>query len=210
MNRNQLMNVQPVTLTGSAVQLVPLTLDHVPALVDVGLFADLWELQPTVIDSEAAMARYVAAACEAERQGTALPFAIIDRVSDGVIGSTRYMDIAVQHRRLEIGATWITPAFQRTAANTESKLLLLTHAFEALGARRVVFKTEALNTRSRTALRRIGAIEEGTFRKHLLADTGRARDMVYYAILAEEWPGVKDRLVTRLLEHERRRSAIEV
>ena len=208
MNRNQVMNVQPVTLTGSAVRLVPLTLDHVPALVNVGLFADLWDLQPTVIDSEASMERYVAAACEAERQGTALPFAIIDQASGSVIGSTRYMDIAVQHRRLEIGATWITPAFQRTAANTESKLLLLTHAFEELEALRVVFKTEALNTRSRAALRRIGAIEEGTFRKHLLADTGRARDMVYYAILAEEWPGVKARLVGRLLE--RRRSEGEV
>jgi RimJ/RimL family protein N-acetyltransferase len=129
---------------------------------------------------------------------TALPFVVIDRASGEAIGSTRYLDVAPRHRRLEIGATWLAPPFQRTAANTEAKLLLLTHAFEALGAIRVVFKTETLNDRSRAALTRIGAVEEGTFRKHLVADTGRARDMVYYAILDDEWPAVKARLVARL------------
>ncbi|HKQ07026.1 MAG TPA: GNAT family protein [Blastocatellia bacterium] len=200
------MKIQPVTLTGRAVRLVPLKLDHVPALASVGLFPELWELQPRAIDTHEAMLRYVAAALEAQRQGTALPFAMVDQASSAVIGSTRYMDIAPQHRRLEIGATWVTPAFQRTAANTEAKLLLLTHAFESLGVQRVVFKTDALNVRSQAALARIGAVEEARFRRHLIADTGRARDMVYYAILSDEWLAVKARLVGRLLEHERRRS----
>jgi RimJ/RimL family protein N-acetyltransferase len=192
------MHLEPVTLVGRTVRLEPLTLDHAPALARVGLDPELWRLQPTAIDSPEAMRDYVAAALDAQRRGSALPFAIVDRASDGAIGSTRYLDIAPRHRRLEIGATWLTPTFQRTAANTEAKLLLLTHAFDTLGAIRVVFKTEVLNDRSRRALARIGAVEEGTFRKHLLAESGRPRDMVYFAILEEEWPAVKTRLIDML------------
>lgn len=192
------MDVKPVMLVGQSVRLVPLSLDHVPALAQVGLDPELWRLQPTPIDSETAMRGYVEKALDDERRGTALAFAILDQASDQVIGSTRYMDIAPMHRRLEIGATWLTSAYQRTAANTEAKLLLLTHAFEALGAIRVVFKTEVLNRKSRAALARIGAVEEGTFRKHLITDSGRPRDMVYYAILDDEWPDVKARLIDML------------
>lgn len=141
------------------------------------------------------MRGYVAHALAEQRRGNALPFAIVDQATGQAIGSTRYFEIAPQHRRLEIGATWLTSAYRRTAANTEAKLLLLTHAFEALGAMRVVFETEVLNAKSRAALARIGAIEEGVFRKHLIAASGRPRDMVYFAILDEEWPGVKARLI---------------
>ena len=198
------MHVEPITLAGRYVRLVPLTLDHTAALARVGLDPELWRLQPSVIDTDNAMRDYVETALVAQREGTALPFAIMDQARDLVIGSTRYMDIVPQHRRLEIGATWLAPGVQRTAANTESKLLLLTHAFERLAAMRVVFKTEVLNAKSRAALERIGAIEEGTFRKHLMADTGRARDMVYYAILEDEWPGIKSRLEQLLERHEGR------
>lgn len=107
------------------------------------------------------------------------------------------MDIAQQHFRLEIGATWLTPQFQRGPANTEAKLLLLGHAFENLGVKRVVFKTELLNEPSRKALIRIGAVEEGTFRQHLYTTAGRARD-VYFSILAGEWPETKETLIGRL------------
>ncbi len=188
----------PLTLSGSHVRLDPLTLDHVAGLAEVGLVPALWALQPAPIESAADMRRYVESALADQARGVSLPFAIIEQQRGRVIGSTRYMDIALEHRRLEIGATWLAPAWQRTAANSEAKLLLLTHAFEVLGVNRVVLKTEALNTQSRAAILRLGAKEEGTFRQHLIADSGRKRDMVYFALLAEDWPMVRERLAGRL------------
>lgn len=185
-------------LCGNIVRLEPLTLGHVPALARVGLDPGLWRLQPAPVASLDDMHGYVSNALDEQHLQVALPFAIVDLATDQVIGSTRFMDIAPQHRRLEIGATWLAPACQRTGANTEAKLLLLTHAFETLNAIRVVFKTEALNEQSRKALARIGAVEEGTFRKHLIAASGRARDMVYFSILDTEWPTVKTGLIARL------------
>jgi N-acetyltransferase len=164
----------------------------------VGLDPELWRLQPAPVATDDDMRAYVRQALDDEQRGLSLPFAIIDKATGAVIGSTRYMDIAPAHRRLEIGATWLTPAFQKTASNTEAKLLLLTHAFETLGAMRVVFKTELLNEPSRRALVRLGAVQEGVFRKHLLAASGRARDMVYFSILEGEWPAIKAGLKRRL------------
>ena len=121
------------------------------------------------------------------------------RQQTNVIGNTRYMDIALQHFRLEIGASWLTLTHQRGRSNTEAKLLLFSHAFENLGIKRVVFKTEALNNQSRRALTRIGAVEEGTFRQHPYTTAGRARDMVYFSILEKVWPDVKAALTNRLV-----------
>ncbi|GAB3482460.1 GNAT family N-acetyltransferase [Polaromonas eurypsychrophila] len=143
-----------------------------------------------------------------QQLGLSLPFANI-RQSDGeVIGSTRYMDIAMAHRRLEIGATWLSPACQRSGANTETKLLLLTHAFERLKLIRVVFKTEVLNQQSRQALARIGAVGEGIFRQHLIATSGRRRDMVYFSILDTEWPAIRATLADRLRDSGRLSKAV--
>lgn len=192
------MTLAAVTLSGSHIRLEPLRLDHVPALARAGLFPELWRLQPTPINNERDMHSYVAAALDDQQRGQSLPFAIVRQGDGEVIGSTRYMDIALPHRRLEIGATWLSPACQRSGANTEAKLLLLTHAFESLKLIRVVFKTEVLNDQSRQALARIGAVEEGIFRQHLLAASGRRRDMVYFSILDSEWPTVKARLLARL------------
>ncbi|RYF37946.1 MAG: N-acetyltransferase [Comamonadaceae bacterium] len=195
------MSVQqltPVTLAGSHVRLEPLTLDHVPALAQAGLHPVLWELQPAPIRTEEDMRGYVATALDDQQRSQSLPFAIVRQQDGEVIGSTRYMDIALPHRRLEIGATWLSPGSQRSGANTEAKLLLLTHAFETLAMIRVVFKTELLNTPSRQALARIGAVEEGVFRQHLIAASGRRRDMVYLSILEGEWPQVKAELAARL------------
>jgi RimJ/RimL family protein N-acetyltransferase len=140
-------------------------------------------------------------ALEEQARGASLPFVIVHHASNTVVGSTRFMDIALQHRRLEIGATWITPGFQRTGANVDAKLLLFTHAFESLAVQKVVLKTETLNAQSRKAILALGAIEEGTFRKHLLAEDGRSRDMVYFSVLSSEWPAVKARLKARLHDH---------
>ena len=192
------MTLQPITLTGQSIRLEPLRLDHALALAAVGLYPELWHLQPAPIASEDDMRNYVQTALDDQQRGVGLPFVIVDVQSEQVIGSTRYMEITLAHFRLEIGATWLTPAHQRSRANTEAKLLLLGHAFEHLGIKRVVFKTELINEPSRKALARIGAVEEGTFRQHLYAVSGRPRDMVYFSILAQEWPSVKAKLTASL------------
>ena len=188
----------PVTLAGEVVRLEPLTASHAEPLAQVGLHPELWRLQPEPVQTLDDMQRYVDRALAGQRDGNCLPFVIVRQDNDQVIGATRYMDIALAHKRLEIGGTWLTPASQRSGANTEAKFLLLQHAFETIGIMRVVFKTELSNMQSRQAILRIGGVEEGVFRKHLIAQSGRARDMVYFAILDEDWPAVKARLLMRM------------
>ena len=188
------MQLTPAPLEGSIVRLEPLRIDHVPALVEVGLDPDLWALTTVQVTSEADMLAYVREALKDQEAGTALPFATIDRASNRVVGSTRFGNYAAAHRRIEIGWTWIAAPWQRTAVNTEAKLLMLEHAFEVLGARRVELKTSALNARSRNAMLRIGATEEGTMRQHMINADGSSRDSVYFSILDGEWPQVRTRL----------------
>ena len=190
----EIMNIAPVTLQGGVVRLEPLSQGHVPGLVRVGLDPALWRWIPTQVSDAAQMQTWVDKALKEQAAGESLPFAIILCASGEVIGSTRYMNIVRAHRRLEIGSTWLTGAAQRTGANTEAKLLLLTHAFETLQAIRVELKTDALNLKSRTAIARLGATEEGIFRRHVICDSGRVRDTVYFSILDSEWPAVKARL----------------
>ena len=144
------------------------------------------------------MGRYVETALRWQAEGTALPFATVERRVGTVVGSTRFGNIDRPNRRVEIGWTWLGPRWQRTACNTEAKYLMLRHAFETWGCLRVEFKTDALNERSRAALLRIGAREEGTLRKHMITTTGRVRDSVYFSILDDEWPAVKERLEARI------------
>jgi RimJ/RimL family protein N-acetyltransferase len=144
------------------------------------------------------MRAYVETALADQRRGRSLPFAIVDRARETVIGSTRFMDIAPEHWRLEIGATWLTPAHQRTGANVDSKLLMLGYAFEVARAQKVGFKTEVLNDQSRRAILALGAVQEGVLRRHLLSDAGRRRDMAYFSILDDEWPAVRERNRARL------------
>jgi len=192
------MPLVPISLDGSLVSLEPLTHSRVPELAAIGLHQELWRLQPRAIVSTADMRDYVEQALADHARGVSLPFVIVRRADQAVLGSTRFMDIALEHRRLEIGATWLTPAAQRTGANVEAKFLLLSHAFETMAVQKVVFKTEVLNTQSRTAILTLGAVEEGTFRRHLIAENGRMRDMVYFSILDAEWPDVRRRLRSRL------------
>ena len=192
------MNLQPVTLTGRHVRLEPLRAEHVPALARVGLAPELWRWIPVPVTTPDEMHRYVATALDEQQRGVSLPFAIVDATSDEVIGSTRFGAIEPKHRRVEIGWTWLAVSHQRSAANTEAKRLLLGHAFEVLGAMRVELKTDALNEKSRNAIRRIGATEEGIFRKHLITASGRVRDTVYHSIIECEWPEVRRRLDERL------------
>jgi RimJ/RimL family protein N-acetyltransferase len=192
------MRVAPVALEGRYVRLEPLTLGHVDALAAVGLDADLWRWIPIPVRTREEMAAYVETALREQTSGVALPFVQLEKSSGRVIGSTRYGNIERAHHRVEIGWTWVGRDWQRTAINTEAKYLLLRHAFETLGCMRVELKTDSLNERSRAAIQRIGAREEGTFRNHMITESGRIRHTVYFSIIDAEWPQVKSRLESRL------------
>ena len=192
------MKLEPVALEGRAVRLEPLSMDHHGALCEVSLGAGLFRFFPFRIETPDDLGGYIETALREQAAGKALPFVTRERSSGAVAGSTSYLAIEPVHRRLEIGATWLAPKWQGTALNTEAKLLLVGHAIERLGMNRVEFKTDARNARSRAALLRIGAVEEGTFRAHMVMPDGHLRDSVYYSIVARDWPGAKRRLEERL------------
>lgn len=185
-------------LEGTHVRLEPLTRAHIPALVEVGLDPELWRWTTTRAETPEDMVRYVESALAEAEAGRAFPFATADRRRGQVVGSTRFGAMDRGNRRVEIGWTWLAPPWQRSALNTEAKLLMLRHAFEVLGCIRVELKTDVLNQRSRAAIRRLGAVEEGILRHHVVVEGGRIRDTVYYSILAGEWPQVKHGLEARL------------
>lgn len=186
--------VSPVVLTGRRVRLEPLSLDHLDDLVAVGLDPSIWALTRVRPSDPAGIEAWIRAALLSAASGSDLPFATIDIARGRAVGSTRFMSIVPDHRRLEIGWTWLGTAYQRTGANREAKLLQLGHAFEILGANRVEFKTDARNEKSRRALLGIGATFEGVFRGHMIMPSGPLRDSAFYSVLADEWPEVKARL----------------
>jgi RimJ/RimL family protein N-acetyltransferase len=175
----------------------------------VGLDAEIWRWMPRLVQSPADMRSYVEAALAARETGAEMPFATVERAANRVVGSSRYMAIEPRHRRLEIGNTWLAPEWQHSAVNTEVKLLMLGHAFNVLGALRVEFKTDALNDRSRAALLAIGATEEGILRWHMLTDSGRKRDSVYFSVIEEEWPRIRQHLEARLARLKRPAPEVE-
>lgn len=205
-----MIDARPVTLEGALVRLEPLELTHVDELWPVAADPDLWRLTATRVGSRDDLARYIRIALDERARGTAVPFVTRLRATGLAIGSTRFGNIAAEHRRVEIGWTWIGRAWQRTGANVEAKRLMLAHAFERWGVIRVELKTSRLNERSREAMRRIGAIEEGILRRHMINEDGSIRDSVYYSILDDEWPAVRDALDRRLARgevHPSRRSS---
>jgi RimJ/RimL family protein N-acetyltransferase len=192
------MAIGPAILEGRYVRLEPLTEEHTAGLAEIGLDEDLWKWIPTPVRTVEEMIAYVQTALAERVSGSALPFALVDNASGRVVGSTRYGNIDRVHHRLEIGWTWVARQWQRSAINTEAKYLLLRHAFETLKCIRVELKTDSLNDRSRNAILRIGAHEEGIFRNHMITASGRIRHTVYFSILDSEWPGVKTRLESKL------------
>lgn len=192
------MWIEPVTLEGRYIRLEPLAPAHAPALWAASDDPAIYRFKPYKLRSEDDLRGFIARLQGIHAAGEGLGFATIDRASGRPVGSSSYFAADAQHRRLEIGGTWVTPPRQRTPVNTEAKYLMLQHAFEALGCLRVEFKTDRLNEKSRRALERIGAVEEGTFRSHMVMPDGRLRDSVYYSIVAGEWPAVKARLEASL------------
>lgn len=186
----------PVTLEGSVVRLEPLRREHQQLFWDAAKdsLEDIFRWIPYSMKTPEDFRRLVDKAFQEQERGESVVFATVERSSGRVIGSTRFMNIDCANRRVEIGSTWIAPAWQRTAVNTEAKYLMLRHAFETWGCYRVELKTDALNQKSRNAILRIGAKEEGTLRRHVVTWSGRVRDSVYFSILNDEWAAARRRL----------------
>ena len=188
------MDLSPITLEGETIRLEPLSIEaHLADLQAAGSDPEIFRWFTSDHSDPDAMRAFVEEALEMQAEATAVPFATVHRESGTAIGSTRFGAIAPDHRRVEVGWTWLTPAHQQTAANTEAKYLMLRHAFEAWDCLRVELKTDARNEQSRRAIERIGATEEGILRKHMQTHQG-TRDTVYYSIIDEEWPAVKKEL----------------
>ena len=200
-------SLEPVVLEGTHVRLEPLGHEHFDDLVEVALDPEIWRWTTERALSPEELRAWIDRALAARATGTAMPFATVALPHGRAIGGTRFATYSAADRRVEIGWTWIGRAWQRTAVNTEAKYLMLRHAFETLGCIRVELRTDVLNDRSRAAILRIGAKEEGILRKHSLTANGRARDTIYYSILDDEWPSVKAGLEGRLAASAPRTSA---
>lgn len=186
--------IEPVVLENDAVRLVPLERAHAAALSEAASDGRLWELWYTTIPRPSEMAAEIERRLELQRQGSMLPFTVIDRRSERIVGQTTFMNIDTQNRRVEIGSTWYSASAQRTSINSSSKLLLLTHAFERLECIAVEFRTSWFNQRSRRAIERLGAKLDGVLRHHMYHQNGTLRDTVVYSIIAPEWPAVRANL----------------
>jgi N-acetyltransferase len=192
------MKVKEITLEGPLVRLESMRKEHLEPLCLAGLEESIWRWSPEKIKSRGDMLRYIERALDERRRGTALPLVTIDKSQNKIVGSTRFGNIDAKNRRAEIGWTWINPVWQRTFVNTEAKFLMLTHAFEVWKCIRVELKTDALNEKSRNAILRLGAVQEGILRQHMITDSGRFRDTVYFSIIDSEWQLVKENLAGKL------------
>ena len=192
------MWLNEVVLEGKEVQLIPLRKTHRDGLIKAASDGELWKLWFTSVPSEETIDMYLQTAIHEQEAGRALPFTILDKKTNTIIGSTRYCNVTPSQKRLEIGYTWYAKSYQRTAKNTETKLLLLTHAFEDLQSIAVEFRTHHKNEASRNAIARLGAKQDGILRQHQLLKDGSYRDTVVFSILNIEWKTVKQNLENRL------------
>ena len=192
------VSLEPPILTGERVELRPLDPSDRQALLDAAADGQLWNLKVTVVPGPETIDAYIATALQGRATGTVMPFAIVDRASGRVIGSTRFWKIDRKNRKLEIGHTWLSESAQRTRANTEAKWLLLGYAFEVLLCVRVQFTTDELNEKSRAAILRLGAKQEGIVWHERNMPDGRKRNSVRFSIIDDEWPEVRARLLAKL------------
>lgn len=186
---------------GNLVRLEPLNTSHKNALLEAAADGELWNLWFTSVPSEKTIDSYIEQALKFYENDTALPFIIIDKKSNKIIGSSRYMNGTSVHKRLEIGHTWVAKSFQRIGVNTECKYRLLKHAFENLNCIAVEFRTHSQNHASRKAIARLGAKQDGILRSHQISSDGRLRDTVVFSILKEEWPAVKKSLEFKMAKY---------
>jgi RimJ/RimL family protein N-acetyltransferase len=187
-----------VALSGKRVELLPLRAEHAPQLLQAAEDGELWNMKVTVIPGPSTVEQYIATALAGRDAGTVMPFAIVHRETGRIVGSTRFWKIDRQHRKLEIGHTWLSQSMQRSGLNTEMKFLLLRHAFEEMNCVRVQFTTDELNEKSRAAILRIGARQEGIVRHERIMPDGRKRNSVRFSIIDDEWPQVKAMLLEKM------------
>ena len=192
------MDIEPITLNGAFVRLEPLQIEHLTALDEIAFDESIWRWTTNIVKTTDDLRRYVETALDEFERKASLPFVTIEKSTKKIVGSTRFGNIDVKNRRAEIGWTWINPRWQRTSINTEAKLLMLTHAFETWKCIRVELKTDVFNEKSRNAIKRLGATEEGILRQHFITESGRFRDTVYFSIIDSEWQNVKAALTAKL------------
>lgn len=193
------MKIKPLVLQGKHVRLEPLSASHKAGLCDAIDDGELWKLHVTLVPHPDIINEFLSDALQAYETGDGLTFAIIDIKTSKIAGSTRFMKANYPYKRIEVGFTFLGKSWQRTRINTEVKLLMLSHAFETLDFNRVEFLTDYLNNRSRQAILRLGAKEEGVLRNHMIMPDGRVRDSVLFSIIKNEWPGIKQHLSCKLL-----------
>jgi RimJ/RimL family protein N-acetyltransferase len=193
-----MITVAPVTLEGHGVRLEPMATSHADALAAAASDGKLWELWFTSVPEPENVAAYIATALEGQRDGHMLPWVVRELASDSIVGTTRYHDVIAQVDRVEIGWTWYARSRQRTHLNTACKLLLLTHAFDAIGCQVVALRTDNFNFASQKAIAALGAKKDGVIRHHFLRRDGSVRDSVLFSILASEWPDVRKHLELRV------------
>jgi N-acetyltransferase len=196
-NDSEAAGLQP-TLVGNTIELRPLQAEHALDLVTAAADGELWNLKVTVVPDADTIDAYMARALEGRQAGTVMPFVIVLRETNRIVGTTRFWKIDRTNRKLEIGSTWLSASVQRSGANTEAKYLLLKWAFEVMQCVRVQFTTDELNEKSRAAILRIGAKEEGIVRNERIMPDGRKRNSVRFSIIDTEWPDVKAMLERRL------------
>jgi len=190
--------VEPVTLEGRHVRIEPLAHEHADAVRAAAADGELWRLWYTSVPAPEKTIEWIDIALDMRERLGGMPFIVREKPSGVLVGATRYFNVDAANRRLEIGHTWYAQRVQRTAVNTECKLLLLTHAFETLGCNAVEFRTSSFNFRSREAIARLGAKQDGILRNHQILPDGTLRDTVVFSIIASEWPAVKRHLAFRL------------
>jgi RimJ/RimL family protein N-acetyltransferase len=192
------MSIEPVTLEGRYVRLEPLGIEHRVGLCEAITDGELWSLHVTLVPHPSKMDEFLSSAQAAFESGDGLAFATIDKSTNKIAGSTRFMKTNLPYKRIEIGYTFLGKTWQKTRINTEAKLLMLSHAFETLEMNRVEFLTDYFNAVSRRAIARLGAKEEGILRNHMVMPDGRIRDSVLFSIIKNEWPGIKQHLLCKL------------
>lgn len=188
------MKLEPAVLEGVRVRLVPLAREHAAGIYEAAQAEEIWAYMPYAIDSLEMAEQFVEETLKRVEQGLDLAFVVIDKETEQIIGSTRYLDISLPNKGLEIGWTWYHPSVWRSRVNTECKYLLLRHAFETLNFLRVQIKTDNRNVRSQNAIARLGAVREGVLRNHMVLGSGYVRDTVFFSVIDREWPEVKAKL----------------
>jgi N-acetyltransferase len=198
-----LLTIEPITLVGKYIILRPPSIEDIDGLSNAARDGEIWNNSFTQFPNATEMSTYIQEMLDLSSKGIILPFVTVDKASNTIVGTTRYLNIDYENHRLEIGHTWIAKPWRKTFVNTEAKFLMLQYAFEKLGCIAVEIRTDVLNTVSRQAIQRLGAKQDGILRYHKIMRDGRIRDTVCYSIIKPEWKQVKENLMKKLFKYNK-------